>query len=160
MKTVSFDNFEEYILIVDPREGNLFLCFSNSKFQTAARKLNQYWHELNPVYITILNPDFPRTDRACFRKHLSLVFFFFRGTRAWIEFLQSIFFESVNKNEFDFNSRTRGWFVSDDFSRITCAENKGIENEGDRCVISFKGGKLVKSNCERWSCTRGRMSRV
>lgn len=36
-----------------------------------------------------------------------------------------------------------------DFSRITCAENKGIEKEGDRCVISFKGGKLVKSNRER-----------
>ena len=52
---------KEYILMVRPREENLFLCFSNSKFQTPARKLNQYWHELNPVYITILNPDFPRT---------------------------------------------------------------------------------------------------
>lgn len=40
-----------------------------------------------------------------------------------------------------------------DFSRIICAENKGIEREGDRCVISY-------SKAESWSRVIARDDRV
>lgn len=106
---------KEYILMVRPREENLFLCFSNSKFQTPARKLNQYWHELNPVYITILNPDFPRTIELVPGNIRVGYFFFSRRANFCNPFFKRINSISSRRRELEgiirAKSRGDGWKV-------------------------------------------------